>query len=156
MALEVVTVGAKVGYCVETTAGTMPTSGYTLIPDIDQAPDFPYDVDTIEVSNITDKIKRYVEGQQDPGADKQFSLNHTDAVIAAWETLVTAAETGLALSEETWFVYVYPIGNKAWFFKGRPKALGNGGITRNDKSTIPAHVVFTGGGVWDAKPTFTT
>lgn len=153
MALEVVTVGAEVLYCVETTAGTMPTTGYTELPDIDSAPEFSFDVDTIDVSNVKDKIKRYVEGQQDPGADKAFSLNHTDAAITAWETFVSAAATGLASSKETWMCYRYPNGSKAWYFKAKPQALGNNGLAKNEKSTIPAHVVFTGGGIWSAKPT---
>ena len=154
MALEVVTVGAEVLYCIETTAGTRPTTGYKLIPNIDSAPEFPMDVDTIDVSDITDRIKRYVEGQQDPGADKSFTLNHTEAAISASETMVKDAEDALAAGKEVWFQYRYPApADKSWYFSGRPKALGNNGITKNDKSTIPAHVVFTGGAVWAAKST---
>lgn len=153
MALEVVTVGAEVLYAVSSD-GQRPTTGYKLIPDIDSAPEFPMDVDTIDVSNITDKIKRYVEGQQDPGADKSFTLNHTEAAITAWEGLVTASESALSEGKEVWFQYRYSApATKSWYFSGRPKALGNNGITKNDKSTIPAHVVFTGGALWAAKST---
>ena len=39
-AVEVSSIGCKVLYCVEASAGTRPTSGYTFIPCITTAPAF--------------------------------------------------------------------------------------------------------------------
>lgn len=148
MALEISTVGATVKYCVETTAGTRPTTGYTEIPNVSSAPDFPMDIDALDASDITDTITRYIPGRQDPGSDKEFTLNHTEAVITAWEALVSAAATGKDAGLATWFEYVYPSATKSYFWKGEPVGLGNGGIEQNVVDTIPARVIPAGGNVW--------
>lgn len=153
MALEITTVGATVKYCVETTAGTRPTTGYTEIPDVNEAPDFPMDVEVLDASNTSDTITRYIAGRQDPGGDKEFTLNHTEAVITAWDTLVTAASAAYATGKQTWFEYVYPESTKSFFFTAIPLVLGNGGIAQNEVDTIPAHVICTGIGGWEAKST---
>ena len=154
MALEILTVGAEVLYAVETVAGQRPSTGYKVISSVNQAPEFSMDVETIDVSNISDKITRYAEGRQDPGGDKSFTLGHTDAVIDEWEELVAAAEEGLKAGKQTWFEYRYPApATKAFYFIGKPQALGNGGIEGNNASTIPAHVVCSGGGVWETAST---
>lgn len=153
MALEISTVGATVKYAIEATAGTRPTSGYTEIPDVNEAPDFPMDVEVLDASNVTDLITRYIAGRQDPGGDKEFTLNHTENVITVWEAMVTASETAYAEGKQTWFEYVYPDATKSFFFSAIPLKLGNGGIAQNEVDTIPAHVICTGIGGWATKST---
>ena len=84
MALEITTVGAQVKYAIETTAGTRPTSGYTVLPNVSSAPEMSMDVDALDASDITDEITRYAKGRQDPGSDAEFTLNHTEAVIRSF------------------------------------------------------------------------
>lgn len=156
MALEITTVGAKVVYCWESTAGTMPTTGYTELPDVNEAPEFDLSLETIDASNITDKITRYVEGRQDPGGDASYTLNHTNAVITAWKNLVTTAATNYPLGKRLWWAYVYPDASDAYFWAGRPLALGSSGVSQNSLSTIPAHCAVNEIGGWAAKPTITT
>lgn len=153
MALEISTVGAKVLYAVETTAGTRPTTNYTVIPDVSEAPEFDMSLEVLDASNITDAVTRYIPGRQDPGGDKAFTLNHTDAVITAWDTLVSAAETAWASGKSVWFEYQYPNSAKSYFWSGIPKALGSSGIAQNEVSKIPAHVAVTGWAGWAAKST---
>lgn len=153
MALEISTVGATVKYAIETTAGTRPTKGYTEIPDVNEAPDFPMDVEVLDASNTSDTITRYIAGRQDPGGDKEFTLNHTENVITVWETMVTASKTAYAQGKQTWFEYVYPDATKSFFFSAIPLSLGNGGIAQNEVDTIPAHVICTGIGGWATKST---
>lgn len=154
MALEITTVGAQVKYAIETTAGTRPTSGYTVLPNVSSAPEMSMDVDALDASDITDEITRYAKGRQDPGSDAEFTLNHTEAVITAWETLVTAAQTGKAANKSCWFEYVYPGATKSYFFKAEPVELwGNAGIEQNVVDTIPARVIPQGGNCWAAKST---
>lgn len=141
--LEITSVGASVKYCFETTAGTRPTSGYTVLPDVNEAPEQDMSTETIDVSNITDEVTRYVDGRQDPGGDMQFTLNHTDAVITAWDALVTEAETMLADGKRLWFEYCFKGASKSYFWCGKPKKLGTGGIQQNALDTIPAHVVLS-------------
>lgn len=156
MALEITTVGAKVVYCWETSAGTMPTTGYTELPDVNEAPEFDLSVETIDASNITDKITRYVEGRQDPGGDASYTLNHTNAVVTAWNGLVTTAATNYPLGKRLWWAYVFPDASDAYFWCGKPLALGSSGIQQNQLSTIPAHCAVNEIGGWKTKPTITT
>jgi len=153
MALEISTVGAKVLYCIETTAGSRPTSGYTQIPDVQTAPAISLSVETLDCSNITDEVTRYINGRQDTGGAVELTLNHTDAVITAWETMKTASDTARATSKETWFEYQTKTGAKSFFFKGIPLQLGTNGIEQNAVDTIPASIVITGIDGWDTKST---
>ena len=151
--LEISSVGAKVKYAFETTAGTRPTTGYRTIPDVTEAPECEMSVEVQDCSNLIDKVTRYIDGRQDPGGDKAFTLNHTDAAITDWNAMVVEAESKLAQSKRLWFEYDFPGASKAFFWCGKPKALGSSGIKGNSVSTIPAHAVFTGGGEWLSKST---
>lgn len=153
--LEITTVGAKVYSGFETTAGTRPTalSAYTELPDVNEAPSFDMSIETIDASNITDKITRYAMGRQDPGGDAAFTLNHTDAVIDAWETLVTSDATNFPDGKRLWFAYVFPGAADAYYWCGRPQALGSNGISQNSLDTIPAHCAVIDIGGWAAAPT---
>ncbi|MBQ0097910.1 MAG: hypothetical protein KBS62_03115 [Oscillospiraceae bacterium] len=139
MALEILTVGATVKTCLETTAGTRPTTGYTVLPDVNQAPEIELSTEAIDVSNITDAITRYKAGRQDPGGDKTFTLNHTEAVITAWEGLVSAVAGGSG--KRLWFEYCFPGATNSFFWAGDPKSLGSAGIEQNALDTITAHAI---------------
>lgn len=154
--IEITTVGAKVQYCVETVAGTKPTTGYTELVGVASAPAFDMTPETIDVSDLSDYFTQYVPGRQDPGGDASYTLNHTNAVITAWKALVTTAATDYPLGKRLWWAYVYPDATDAYFWCGRPLALGSSGISQNSLSTIPAHCAVNEIHGWDTKPTITT
>lgn len=151
MALEITSVGAKVLWAFESVAGTRPSTGYAELPDVNEAPEQSMSPETIDVSNITDKVSRYVEGRQDPGSDMEFTLNHTDAVILLWNGLVSSAETQLANGKRLWFEYQFPNASNSYYWAGKPVALGTSGIAQNELDTIPAHVVLSDWAGWKAK-----
>lgn len=155
MALEISTVGGKVKYRVEATAGTRPTAAYTEIPDITTAPEIAMSTETLDASNLSDTSKRYIPGQQDPGGDKTFTANHTEAFITAWETLVTAAETALAAGKLTWFEYVFPNATKSFFWSGMPQDLGTDAMDMNSVHTISPVVVLSSIAGWATASTAT-
>lgn len=150
---EIITVGARVKYAFETTAGTRPTSGYVTLANVTEAPEIALSLETIDVSDIQDKITRYVPGRQDPGGEKQFTLNHTDAAIAAWNTLVAQADTKKDSGLRLWWEYCYPNASNSFYFCGTPKQIGNAGIQGNSASTITGSVVFEELGGWAAHST---
>lgn len=153
MALEISSVGASVKYCVEATAGTRPTTGYTAIPDITTAPEIAKSTEALDASNLSDLKKRYVPGQQDPGSDKTFTANHTEAFITAWEALITAAETAIAAGKAVWFEYVFPNATKSYFWAGMPQELGTDAIDMNSIHTISAVVILSDDAGWATKST---
>ena len=153
MANEIITVGARVKYAFETTAGTRPTSGFVTLGNVTEAPEISLSLETIDVSNIQDKITRYVPGRQDPGGEKQFTINHTDAGIAEWNTLVAQAETKKDSNLRLWWEYCYPNASNSFFWCGTPKQIGNSGIQGNSASTITGSVVFEELEGWSAHST---
>lgn len=151
--LEITSLGATVRYAFETTAGTRPTSGYSVLPDVNQAPEQDLSIATIDVSNIRDNVTRYAPGRQDPGGDQAFTLNHTDAVISEWDTLVATAEAKRAENKRLWFEYKFPGATYSYYWAGTPQQLGTSGISQNELDTIPAHVVLTDWAGWQPAST---
>lgn len=152
MALEITTVGAKVVYQWEATAGSFPSGAWNVLEDVNEAPDFDLAVEVIDASNITDKITRYALGRQDPGGDAAFTLNHTDAAITEWKSLVTTDATNFPLGKRLWFAYVFEGAADSFYWAGRPTALGSNGVSQNVLNTIPAHCVVVDIKGWDTKP----
>lgn len=147
-AIEVSSIGVKVLYAVETTAGTRPTTGYTFIPNITAAPAFDMVPEQIDASDLGDDITQYLPGRRDPGGDAAFTANITGDFLTAWETLVSAAATAKADGKRVWFEYQTPNFAKSYFWSGEPVALGHGGLEQNAVQTVQAHVVPNGDQVW--------
>lgn len=152
-AIEISTIGCKVMYAVESTAGTRPTTGYTLIPCITTAPSFEMSPETLDASDLGDDVTQYIPGRRDPGGDAVFTANLTTDFLTAWETLVTAATTAQAAGKRVWFEYQTPDFSESYFWAGMPVALGHGGLEQNTVQTIQAHVIPNGDPVWAAKST---
>lgn len=153
MANEIITVGARVKYAFETTAGVRPTSGYTTLKNVTEAPEVSLSLETIDVSNTQDKITRYVPGRQDPGGEKQFTMNHSDEGINEWNTLVALADTKKDSGLRCWWEYRYPNSTNSFFFCGTPKQIGNSGFSGNSASTMSGSVVFEELGGWQPHST---
>ena len=123
MALEFNTIGVKLGYVVETTAGSRPTSGYTNIPDIKNIPAVELTPSKLEVTNLVDKYKRYISGVLDAGDDINVTANLTASLKSAWATLVSAATSAWTSSKATWFEISIP-GFDSFYFAGIPTEMG--------------------------------
>lgn len=150
-AIEVSSIGCKVMYAVESVAGTRPTSGYTLIPNITTAPAFEMTPETLDASDLGDDVTQYIAGRRDPGGDAAFTANLTADFLTTWAALVSAAETAEASGLRVWFEYQTPNFSQSYFWSGMPVALGHGGLEQNSVQTIQAHVVPNGDQVWAAK-----
>lgn len=155
MGLAITTVGAKVFYVAETTAGTKPAvnANWVELVGVAEAPEISLDVEALDCSDISDLIERTVDGRQSNPGNIEFTLNHRDEVITGWESLVSAYATASADGKSVWIAYWYPNSAKSFFYTIIPKALGNSGITPNEANTIPAPAVCASVHGWDAKIT---
>ncbi len=152
MANELSTAGVSVQYCVETTAGTKPTTGFTVIPNIKSIPDLNPEPSSLEVTDLSDtEWKRYIPGLKDPGGALAFTANNTDAFQTAWAALVTAAETGRASNKATWFEIVVPGLTKSFQFAGIPSDLGLSAIDVDSVLEVDAYVAPNQIDGWDTK-----
>ena len=150
-AVEVSSIGCKVLYCVEASAGTRPTSGYTFIPCITTAPAFDMVPEQIDCSDLGDDVTQYLPGRRDPGGDAAFTANITTDFLTAWENLLSTFATAKAQGKRVWFEYQTPNFAKSYFWSGEPVALGHGGLEQNAVQTVQAHVIPNGDYVWADK-----
>ena len=140
MALEFNTIGVKLKYCVETSAGSRPTSGYTQIPDIKATPSIDINPAKIQVTNLEDKYHRYVDGVKDVGESFDFTANLTAALKTKWASLVSAANTAWASGKSTWFEISIP-NFDSFFFAGIPTELGVNEMAVDSVIESTLHVV---------------
>ena len=123
MALEFNTIGVKLKYAVETSAGTRPESGYTQIPDIKSTPAIDINPNKLEVTNLEDQYRRYVDGVKDVGDSFDFTANLTADLKSKWVSCVSAAQSAWASSKATWFEICIP-NFDSFYFAGIPGELG--------------------------------
>ena len=123
MALEFNTIGVKLGYCVETTAGSRPSAAYTNIPDIKNIPAVELTPSKLDVTNLVDKYKRYISGVLDAGDDINVTANLTASLKSVWATLVSTAASKWTSGFSTWFEISIP-GFDSFYFAGIPTEMG--------------------------------
>lgn len=123
MALEFNTIGVKLGYAVEASAGTRPTTGYTNIPDIKNLPAIDLNPSKLEVTNLVDRYKRYIAGVMDAGDDIAVTANLTASLKTLWASMVSAASAAWASQKSTWFEISIP-NFDSFYFAGIPTEMG--------------------------------
>ena len=156
MAVGNSTLGIKVYYSVETTAGTRPTalSAYTEITGIKEIPGIGEEASAIDVTPLAEtEFRQYVAGLKDTSGTVAFTANNTDAFQTAWASLVTAYATGKASNKDTWFAIVHPNLANAFYFTGEPVNLGLSGASVNEAMNATANVIAGKVEGWAAKPT---
>lgn len=125
MSQRVSTAGMYLCYCVETTAGTRPTSGYQIVPEIKTMPSFNPAPNNIDSTTLLEtEYMTYVKGLKDMGGALEYGANLTDDLIEFWETLLSAYDTAAADGKAMWFAVVHPKLAKATFYKGEPAPIG--------------------------------
>lgn len=140
MALEFSTIGVKLNYVIETTAGSRPTSGVTNIPDIKSIPGFDLTPNMLPVTNLVDPTERFVPGVQTLGGDKTITANLTASLKTVWMSLVSAANTAWASGKSTWFEIEIPNFDSFWF-AGIPTQQGLADIGVDAVMDAQLHII---------------
>lgn len=122
MANELSTIGVTLKYAVESTAGTMPTTFTTAIPNVTSIGGFPTNPDALDCTDLTDIWRRYIPGVKDAGGAITIGVNLTSAFKTAWEAAVTAAEGGVSSSKACWWEVDVPNFGK-FHFAGMPSDI---------------------------------
>ena len=146
------TAGVTVGYAVETTAGVMPTTRYTLIPDLKEIPDFNPEPETLEATDLEEtEYKFYVSGLKDIGGALGFLANFTDKLQTEWDALVDAYEEGIEGGLRTWFEIKHPKLSKSVFFPGEPSRMGLPAMSTSSILETNVYIIPTGAPEWNTK-----
>lgn len=152
MALEFNTIGVKLGYAVESSAGTRPTSGYTNIPDVKTIPAIELTPARIEVTNLIDRYRRYIDGVMDAGDDIAITCNLTASLKSIWTSVVSAAKTAWASDKSTWFEVSIP-NYDSFYFAGIPSELGTSEIGVDAVVEATLHIIPNQIAGWATKST---
>ena len=148
------TAGVTIGYAVETTAETRPTSGYTQIPDIKEVPDFNPEPETHEATDLEEtEYKFYVAGLKDVGGALAFLANFTEKLQTEWGGIVDAYNEAVAEGKRMWFEIKHPKLPKSVFFTGEPASMGLPGMTPNGVLETNVYITPTSAPIWETKST---
>ena len=135
------TLGVKVGYAQESTAGTRPTTGYTQLTRINSIGEISLDSEAIDASALEDYITRYVEGRANASETIEIVINRTNETITEWETLLSA-DSALTGGKATWLEIINPDLTKADFIRvGIPTKLPVPGRDQNGLETMTLNLV---------------
>lgn len=117
--MDLTTIGVKVGYAVETTAGTKPIA-FKWLQRCRAVAGISLTNETIDVTALEDYTRKYAEGIADTGGEwpLTFGLNNdvVDALTAMRTESLTAKSSGLA----TWFVVWFPDLEDAFYVIAEP------------------------------------
>lgn len=152
------TLGIRVFSCWESTAGTRPTTGYTLVSDeITDIPAFDSAPQGIDVTPLSETVSvRRIPGLKDNGEDFAMTANLNDTDMTTWAGLVTTAATNIPLGKYLWLMIIIPGITKAYFVCGTPVALGLPALGVNEAVQGDLHLVPYKDGGWDTKATYTS
>jgi hypothetical protein len=112
------TLGIRLGYAVETTAGTKPEA-FIQLERVNSIGGISLEVEQIDASAIEDEVSRYVAGRQDTGGTWSITFNYTDEVIGQLETMISAYQE-LTGGKKMWFEVWSPNRTKANFVVAQP------------------------------------
>lgn len=114
------TLKMKVGYAAEATAGTRPTTGYTMLERCVSVGALQITNENLDATALEDEIKKYVAGIGDTGGSTTLTFNLTNGTTTEIEGMITAYNTAKEAGKEMWFEVWSPYMTKAFFFKGEP------------------------------------
>ena len=130
------TVGVKVGYAVETTAGTKPTK-FKQLHRINATDDIGIDTETIDASALEDEIDKEIAGRGSTGGTFNVTVNLTNETVKEWETLISEYKAGKAAGKAVWYEGYYPALDKAYFTKiESPAKIPKPGLDQNGLATV--------------------
>lgn len=148
------TAGVTIGYAVETTAGTRPTTGYAVISDIKEIPDFNPEPETHETTDLEQtEYKTYIQGLKDVGGALGLLANFTEKLQTQWDTIVAAHKTAAADGKRMWFEVKHPKLPKSVFFPGEPSSMGMPAVAANGVLETTVYITPNSGPLWETKTT---
>ena len=154
MGIAISTAGVTVGYAVETTKGTRPTTGFKVIPDVKEVPEMNPEPETLETTTLAEtEYKTYIEGLKDLGGALSFLANYTTELETEWAALVTAYKAAVEEGKATWFEVKHPKLEKSVYFTGQPSAMGLPAMSVGAVLETSLFITPTNAPAWETKST---
>lgn len=112
------TLGVRLGYAGETTAGTKPTA-FTWLERCNAIGGISLETEQIDASALEDEISRYISGRQDTGGTWSVTFNLTDETVEQLEIMISAYQA-LTGGARMWFEVWSPYLTKAFYVIAQP------------------------------------
>lgn len=127
--------GVRLGYAPETTAGEKP-SAFTWLERANSIGGISLETEQLDASALEDEISRYIAGRQDTGGTWEIGFNISDEVITLLETMMTTY-AGLSGGKKMWFEAWSPYLTKAFFVVAQPpKHIPMPEFSQNELQTV--------------------
>lgn len=149
MAIELSTAGILLGYGVEQTAGTKPST-FNQVKGAKSLPDMNPEPSTLETTPLEAlEWKTYIDGLKDPGGALAVLFNMTEELQTTWDALYEEYKTAAEAGKKMWWEFYVPGLTKAFFFTGNPSPLGFAGAEVDSVLENSAYITPTGNIGWD-------
>ena len=159
MAIPITSIGVKVSYAFESVAGTRPTTGYALIPQVKEIPEMNPQPETLETTSFDNKeYKTYVDGLKDLGGVLDFTANFTQELYDLWQDASTGImaqwETAKADNKAMYLCIDIPGLDESCYLSVIPSNLGLPAASVNTVMEATLHFTPVGEPIWDTDPTY--
>ena len=159
MAIAITSIGVKVSYAFESVAGTRPTTGYTLIPQVKEIPEMnpqPEALDTTSFDNL--EYTTSIPGLKDIGGDLAFTANFTQALYDLWQDAGTGImdkwATAKAAGKAMYLCIDIPGLDESCYISVVPSNIGLPATSINSVMEVTLHFTPVGEPTWSTDPTY--
>lgn len=152
------TAGMSLQYAVEETAGTRPTTGYKIVPEVKTMPSFNPSPNTIQSTTLLEtEYHTYVKGLKDLGGALEYGANLTDDLLTFWnDELLTAYNTAIEDGKQVWWTIVHPKLKQSIYFVGEPSPISFNEADVDAMTETTLYVTPNSAPEWHDKPTVAT
>lgn len=116
------TLGIKLGYNVETVAGTKPDS-FIWLERCNNINGLNLETETIDSSALEDYVSKRIAGRQNIDDVWTVTFNYTEEVAAQLKAMIAAYNTAKASGLRTWFEVWIPNVTNAFYVVGQPPQI---------------------------------
>lgn len=145
--LPILSARMAVKWAVEATAGTRPTSGYTVLDGVKSIASYNEAPNTAQVTELKDYPDHaYIRALNSGNGIHSLTVNDYKTFRDSWDALYSAWETAAADGKALWIEYAYPPNTsmESYFFPAEPSALGFGGAEVDAPLENIAYFIKTG------------
>lgn len=148
--IPLTTIGVKVSWAVETTAGTRPTTGYKVIHGIYSTPDLNIAPSTVDVTSFDDTVfTRKAPVLKDIPDNMEYGVKYGKQFKKDWDEMCVAYANAKAAGKEMWFCEDIPDDEdsnfkNAYFYTVIPTAFSKPALNANDAIDTKAYATYTG------------
>lgn len=148
--------GITLGYGVEGTAGTKPTT-FTELTRINTIGGITIENEQIDASALSDFTSRYIQGRGDTGGSFPVTVNFTPDTKDEWQTVIEAYNTAKEANKRMWWETIIPGFEDAFFVVAQPPtAIPQPEIGQNELLTVEFNLTIEEYRGMEAKVAFQT